>query len=128
MMGLLREIVNARKWYCIIETLHISVKSALGFSDQSTNRVPKRRARVEMDRRNDTWSWADAFNSHLQYFVLLHFCHNEADQSFNRLVDVGGIEGIGCPGPNQLSIWRTVDIVEIGFDAHLFFFLQVPWR
>src|SRR5580765_860191 len=88
------------------------------------------------EHRSFTLSWGDDPNrataasrarGAYQYLVVQHFRHDKLDQSVNRLVDVGRIECVGDPGPDQLSIRRTVDKIEIGFNAHLLFFLQVAW-
>ena len=60
----------------------------------------------------------------LQHPIIVHLLHDELDQSFDRLVDVGRIERISGAGPDEFSFLRR-DHIEIGLDAYLLFFFQV---
>jgi hypothetical protein len=62
--------------------------------------------------------------ANLKRVVLLHFRHEEVNKPLDCIVNVGGVEGVGGAGPNQLSI-RCGGDIDVGFDAHLFFFFQV---
>lgn len=63
----------------------------------------------------------------LQYALGPHLFYDQLDQSIDRLINFGRIEGISDSSPNQFSLRRRVDI-EIGLDAHLLLFFQIIWR
>jgi hypothetical protein len=71
-----------------------------------------------------TGTASDADTIALQYFLFLHSCHDELDQSSDRFVHIGGIKGVGDPSPNQLPIRRR-GIIKVGFNARLLFLSEV---